>query len=593
MEKKKIYLILSLFLIISSIILAVLSIIFAYSISIQRNSFLEKEEIYFEKFSVKVKDGIEIKGLLYVDEDLEEKEDNSVPSVLLLHGLNGRKEHKMDIVFQFVKCGFAVFSVEQRGHGDSGGFISFLDKEPGDMEDVIDYIEDHFDFSNVSHIALLGFSYGGGIGAILQSSDDRIYASVLYHPLVSIKHLTELMPFQNLIGVTYSVGPLEDIKDGFDVCTPTNTANLLLIHGEDDELISSDDSKELYEQVDGNYRNDIGLEIRPDLNHFETEVDDESLKYAIVWLEHFYHDKTIDITNRDFEISSIKLKDFDYPESLLPEYLILISAIILFLGISLLLLPRKIWPLSSDIPSNETIDDERDPQLYKKMVLSHIVIYVIPVIIGAPLFAIFNPSYLFGYSLIIPIATIILFLLMPRFGYSDWKSKYSSHLKTEWNDWYNNNLKLLLYGLSIVMVPVLFYVIIFNFNANLMTSFPIPFFNTTMILYLSMGISTFYMDYLMIRGIKTQHSIILIGLRSLTLIIFFTFIPIPPFGFTGLPISGEIAQILIFSLMGLVFWAALMLMRLLKKIYKNIIPVMLIFFLPLTIFLLFLVIRIV
>jgi hypothetical protein len=401
------------------------------------------------------------------------------------------------------------------------------------------------------------------------------------------------MPFQNLIGVTYSVGPLEDIEDGFDVCTSANTANLLLIHGEDDELISSDDSKELYEQVDGNYRNDIGLEIRPDLNHFENEVDDESLKYAIVWLEHFYHDRTIDITNRDLEISSIKLKDFDYPESSLPEYLILISAIILFLGISLLILPGRIWPLSSDIPSNETLDDEKDAQRYKKMMLSHIVIYVIPVIIGAPLFAIFNPSYLFGYSLIIPIATIILFLLMPRFGYSDWKSKYRSHLKTEWNDWYSNNLKLLLYGLSIVMVPVLFYVIIFNFNANLMTSFPIPFFNTTMILYLSMGISTFYMDYLLIRGMKIQHSIILIGLRSLTLIIFFTFIPIPPFVFTGLPLSGEIAQILIFSLIGLVFWAVLMLMRLLKKIYKNIMPVMLIFFLPLIIFLLFLVIRIV
>jgi len=558
-------------------------------------AFLEEEDIYFEEFSVKMKDNVEIKGLLYVDKDLEEKDDNSVPTVLLLHGINGRKEHKINKIFQLVKRGFAVFSVEQRGHGESGGFCSFLRKEPDDMEKIIDYIEDHYDFSNATHMALLGFSYGGGVGAILQAKDDRIYASVLYHPLVSIDHLIDLMPFQNLIGFTYGMGRLEDIEDGLDECTASNTKNLLLIHGEDDEIISSDDSEELYEQVGGTYRNDIGLEIQPDLNHFENEIDDESLKYAILWLEHFYFDSSIDIINRDLEITTIKLEDFEYPDSSIPELLILISSIILFLGFSLLLLTTKVWPLSSEISSNlqSKISDEKDVQSYKKMVLSRIIIYIIPVAIGAPLFAVFNPSYLFGYALIIPIATIILFLLMPRFEYSDWKSNWKSHLKSEWNYWYQNNFKLLLYGIIIVIMPVLFYVIIFNFNAYQMTSFPIPFFNTTMILYLSMGISTFFMDYLFIRGLKTQHSMLLIFLRSLNLIIFFVFVPISAFSFTGLPISGEIAQVLIFFLIGLVFWVVLMLMIQIRKIYKNLLPVMLIFFFPLIIFLLFLFIRLV
>ena len=548
MERKKLFLIISFILITSSIFLAILSIILAFSIHSQRMAFLEEEDIYFEEFSVKMKDNVEIKGLLYVDKDLEEKDDNSVPTVLLLHGINGRKEHKINKIFQLVKRGFAVFSVEQRGHGESGGVCSFLRKEPGDMEKIIDYIEDHYDFSNATHMALLGFSYGGGVGAILQAKDDRIYASVLFHPLVSIDHLIDLMPFQNLIGFTYGMGRLEDIEDGLDECTASNTKNLLLIHGEDDEIISSDDSEELYEQVGGTYRNDIGLEIQPDLNHFENEIDDESLKYAILWLEHFYFDSSIDIINRDLEITTIKLEDFEYPDSSIPELLILISSIILFLGFSLLLLTTKVWPLSSEISSNlqSKISDEKDVQSYKKMVLSRIIIYIIPVAIGAPLFAVFNPSYLFGYALIIPIATIILFLLMPRFEYSDWKSNWKSHLKSEWNYWYQNNFKLLLYGIIIVIMPVLFYVIIFNFNAYQMTSFPIPFFNTTMILYISMGISTFFMDYLFIRGLKTKHSMLLIFLRSFNLIIFFVFVPISAFSFTGLPISGEIAQVLIF-----------------------------------------------
>ena len=137
-------------------------------------------------------------------------------------------------------------------------------------------------------------------------------------------------------------------------------------------------------------------------------------------------------------------------------------------------------------------------------------------------------------------------------------------------------------------MPILFFVLIFNFNAYQMIKPPIPFFNTTMILYLSMGISTFFMDYLLVRGLKTQHSMILIFLRPLTLMIFYIFIPIPAFSFTGLPISGEIGQILIFSLIGLVFWIVLMLMIQIRKIYKNLLPVMLIFFFPLIIFLLFL-----
>ncbi|TFG23697.1 MAG: hypothetical protein EU529_06600 [Promethearchaeota archaeon] len=595
MERKKLFLIISFLLIISSIFLAILSIIFAFSIHSQRMAFFEKEDIYLEEFSVKMKDNVEIKGLLYVDKDLEEKEDNSVPTVLFLHGINGRKEDQRYKIFQLVKRGFAVFSVEQRGHGESGGFCSFLRKEPGDMEKIIDYIEKHYDFSDSRHIALLGLSYGGGVGAILQAKDDRIYASVLYHPLVSIDHLIELMPFQNLFGFTYGMGHLEDIEDGLEECTTLNTKNLLLIHGKDDELISPDDSKELYEQVSGPYRNDIGLEIRPDLNHLENDLDDESFKYAIIWLEHFYIDSSIDITNRDLEITYIKFEDFEYPDSSIPELLIITSSIIFFLGFSLLLLTTKVWHLSSEITSNlqSKISNEKDIQSYKKMVFSRVIIYIIPVAIGAPFFAVFNPSYLFGYALIIPIATIILFLLMPRFEYSDWKSKWKSHLKSEWNYWYQNNFKLLLYGIIIVIVPILFFVLIFNFNAYQMIKAPIPFFNTSTMIYLSMGISTFFMDYLLVRGLKTKHSMILIFLRPLTLMIFYIFIPIPAFSFTGLPISGEIGQILIFSLIGLVFWIVLMLMIKLRKIYKNILPAMLIFFFPLIIFLLFVFIRLV
>ena len=594
--KKKKSFVISFILIISSIILAFLSIGFAFAIRLERKKFLDDEDIHFERFTVRTDDDIEIKGFLYVDEHLERRDNHLTPTILLLHGINGRKEHKFDKIFQLVKLGYAVISVEQRGHGESGGISTFLDKEPEDMEAVLDYIEDNFKFSNSRHIAVLGFSYGGGIGAILQATDDRVYASVLYHPLVSIDDLLDLVPFQNLIGITFGRSNIEDIEDGSDICSPRNTANMLLIHGEDDELISTEDIEKFYEQVNGKIRNDTALEIRPDLNHFETEVDDESFKYTIAWLEHFYHDGSIDITNLDEEITRIQFSEYNYPESIIPEILIILSAILLFLGLSLLLISAKILPLSHEFLSSQAdsvSDDEQDIQLYKKKVLFRVIFYIIPVVIIAPLFAIFNPSYLFGYALVIPIITVILFIFLPRFEYPDWKSRWKSQLKTELLNWYRYDSKLLCYSLPIVIIPVLYLVLIFNLNAYLMMSFPIPFFNFTVLLYLSMAISTFLMDYLLIRDLKIQHSFLLIGLRSLTLIIFFLFIPVPAFSFTGIPISGEIAQILIFSLIGLVFWIVLMLMLLFKIIYKNIIPVILIFTLPLIVFLLFLYLRII
>ncbi|MHA2131118.1 MAG: CocE/NonD family hydrolase, partial [Promethearchaeota archaeon] len=102
------------------------------------------------------------------------------------HGINGRKEHKVNIIYQYVKLGYAIASVEQRGHGESGNPSAFLNKEPYDMIEVIDFLETQYPFANSTHMGLLGFSYGGGIGAILQAIDIRIHASVLYDPLADL-----------------------------------------------------------------------------------------------------------------------------------------------------------------------------------------------------------------------------------------------------------------------------------------------------------------------------------------------------------------------------------------------------------------------
>ena len=154
MEKNRLINKIAIILIISSFVLLIFSVIFAYNLRVQRQRFLKKQNIYYHSFYVDTGD-ITLKGSLYVDYDLLEEDEDTVPSILMINGINARKEHNFDKVFQLVKFDYAVFIVEQRGHGESEGPSGFLSKESEDMKKVIDYIEDKFDFADTDHLGLL------------------------------------------------------------------------------------------------------------------------------------------------------------------------------------------------------------------------------------------------------------------------------------------------------------------------------------------------------------------------------------------------------------------------------------------------------
>ncbi len=292
-------------LIFSSVLLSIISVSLALVLRNQKLTFFSDENIYVENFSVKMRDDVKIKGLIYVDSDLKEDNTKSIPTILLLHGINGRKEHKTNIIYQFVKLGFAVVSVEQRGHGESDSPSGFLGKEPEDMSEVIDYIGMNYEFANTSHIGVLGFSFGGGVGAILQAIDDRISVTVLYHPLTSLDNLMEKVPLQKLIGTTPKLIDLDLVQDAFDIANASNTKNLLLLQGSSDIIIFPEVTENFYSHVNGGSRSDIEYRLRPGKSHGGNEEDETSLKYSIVWFEHFYHDSSIDITSLDGEINAI------------------------------------------------------------------------------------------------------------------------------------------------------------------------------------------------------------------------------------------------------------------------------------------------
>ena len=563
----------SLLLIVSGIILSAVSFLFAISLGITRLEFFNEENIVYEKFSVRMSDGASIKGVLYVDGNHYTFNNNSVPMVLMLNGINSRKEDNINKAYQLVKRGFSVFSVEQRGHGESTGPSGFLGKEPYDMVEVLDYIDDQYNFPNISHIALFAFSYGGGIGAILQAIDSRIFTTVLYHPLTSLDSFLSIFPFQNLIGTTSNVRRLEEIQDAFDIANETNTENLLLIHGTSDTLIYPKSSIDFYSLLNGDNRTNIELKLRPGLSHSENEYDLTSLKFSLAWFQYYYYNSSIDISNLESEITNIHLFPFAYPNSVFSENSIIIASILFFIGISIFAIKFKIQPFWEKLPGEKSPFDEKTAnKKYKKMIIYRSSAYLVTALITGIFCSTFNVSLLFGYFILFPIVTLIILLFLPSELHSSWKD--------EWRSWIRHDLLLFLYTFLTILIPMVIFLIIYNLNATIMLKSIIPIINTSLFITLAIGLGSGIMDYLYLREFKPKHTYILMIIRLTSLLIFVVFVPIPPYPLLG----GIVSLIGFFALFGIFTFYIRQLVLYVSKFYKSSLALYCLVMCPLIIF---------
>ncbi len=563
----------SILLIISGIILSIVSIITAVSLGADRIDFFREENIVYENFSVEMRDSASIKGVMYIDENLYRIDNNSVPMVLMLNGINSRKEDNINKAYQLVKRGFVVFSVEQRGHGESTGPSGFLGKEPYDMVEILDYIENNYDFPNISHIALFAFSYGGGIGAILQAIDDRIYATVLYHPLASLDLFLSTFPFQNLIGTTPTVTRLEEIQDAYDIANETNTENLLLIHGTSDTLVSPESSISFYSLLNGENRTDIELELRPGLSHTDNENDHTSLKFSLVWFEYYFYNSSIDISNLESEVANIHLIPFAYPDNIISENSIIIASILLFIGISIQVIIFKLQPYWEKLPGEKSPFDELTAsKKYKKMMIYRSSAYLLTALITGILCLIFNVSLMYGYFVLYPLVTLIILLFIPSELHSNWKD--------EWKNWFKHDAPLFFYTILAISIPMVIFLIIYNLNATIMIKSIIPILNTSIFFYIIIGLGSGVMDYLFLREFNPKHVYFLMIIRLVSLLIFVGFVSIPPSPLLG----GIISHIGFFILFGVITFYIRQLVMYISKFYKNGIALYCLVMCPLIIF---------
>lgn len=121
-------------------------------------------------------DGYKLKGNLYLPEDYNEEK--PLPLILLCHGFAGVKELLLpNYALKFIEKGYAAFTFDYRGFGDSEGPEGQIipEEQVRDIRNAITFVSSQAEI-DCHKIGLWGTSLGGANALITSAIDDRVKA---------------------------------------------------------------------------------------------------------------------------------------------------------------------------------------------------------------------------------------------------------------------------------------------------------------------------------------------------------------------------------------------------------------------------------
>lgn len=208
-------------------------------------------------------DGLKISGQFYLPEGGQAP----YPTVCVCHGIPTEKPDPSDKGYpsfaeRICHQGFAVLIFNFRGTGASGGNFDILGWTR-DLKAAIDYLFTRPEVDK-SRLSLLGFSGGATVSIYAASQDSRISGVVTCGCLAEFTFLTEADSPQSVIDHFRRIGTIRD-KDfphstsewlnGFRLVSPVNYISriaprpLLLVHGNQDDMVPVTDAYKLYEKA--------------------------------------------------------------------------------------------------------------------------------------------------------------------------------------------------------------------------------------------------------------------------------------------------------------------------------------------------------
>ncbi|MGF6907131.1 alpha/beta hydrolase [Fusobacterium sp. PH5-44] len=212
-----------------------------------------------EEMSIATDNGKKIYGQLYLPDHLDKK----IPIVISAHGYGGTHKNNKDYAEALARQGIAVYNFDFCGgslDSKSDGKTTEMSvlTEVNDLKNVLSYLQ-KLDYVETNSIFLLGISQGGMVSSIIASEKlDEIAGMILIYPafvipddvkkkydsIDKIPETTEWMGMQ--LGKVYFADMLDyNIYEKI----PFYDKNVLIIHGDKDELVNisySQKAQEVY-----------------------------------------------------------------------------------------------------------------------------------------------------------------------------------------------------------------------------------------------------------------------------------------------------------------------------------------------------------
>lgn len=221
-------------------------------------------------------------------------------TLVLLHGYLQNRNYVVPWAVRLAQAGYRCVVLDLRGHGaSSGAHISFGVFEARDISAVLDDLAQRG--WDVSHVGILGVSYGASVGLLAAGRDPRIKAVVAFEPFASAERaVPELMRGAfagDAKGISDRQFALAHIKEakiaGFDwaeadipAALQRTHAPVLFLHGERDTWVSPDHSRTLMKFAPPGSR----LQIVPRDNHVSLPLQVERFAPSVLdWFDAGLH----------------------------------------------------------------------------------------------------------------------------------------------------------------------------------------------------------------------------------------------------------------------------------------------------------------
>lgn len=178
-------------------------------------------------------------------------------TLILLHGLNGRKENMLPFAERFAAAGFRCVVYDSRAHGDSSGErVTYGARETDDLRRVLAGARKLAGPQGLGPVGLLGYSLGGAVS--LQAQPDlpevRALCSVSAFAELSPVVTTQASHLWNGVGTPLlPVVRMETrLQADFDPwairpldAAASITCPVLLVHGSKDAIVPVDQARQL------------------------------------------------------------------------------------------------------------------------------------------------------------------------------------------------------------------------------------------------------------------------------------------------------------------------------------------------------------